>query len=57
MEDGNNELIEIELATVPTDGPRVQEDEIYRVLDETSNANILKHGQADYLPCLSDIYL
>lgn len=57
MEDGNNDLIEIELATVPTDGPRVQEDEIYRVLDETSNANILKHGQADYLPCLSDIYL
>ena len=57
MEDGNNDLIEIELATIPTDGPRVQEGEIYRVLDETSNASILKHSQADYLPCLRDVYL
>lgn len=57
MKDGNDDVIDIQLATVPTDGPRVQEDEIHRVLDETSNANILKHGPADYLPCLSDIHL
>lgn len=57
MEDGNTDLIEIELATVLTDGPSLQEDEIHRVLDETSNATILNHGQADYLPCLSDIHL
>jgi hypothetical protein len=57
MEDINNNLVESELATVPTDGPIVQEDEIHRVLDETSNANILNHGQADYPPCLKDIYL
>ena len=57
MEDGNNNSIEIELAALPTDGPRVQEDEVHRVLNKTSNAHILKHGQADYLPCLRDISL
>lgn len=45
----------MEAATVPTDEPRVQEAEIHRIVGETSNANILKHGQTDYSPCLRDV--
>ena len=56
MQAESHDFIDVELATISIREPTVQEEERCRVNDETSNANILKHNQADFLPCLRDIY-
>lgn len=42
---------------MPAREPTVQEQQIRLIYYKTSNTSILKHNQAEYAPCLRDMYL